>query len=267
MGTTLEIERVLAGENPAGFKTTLVETDRLRELNNADMTKLETVVDDWGGNTLTETDIIRSEIQTVMTSFQVPGADGATLELPATALEFDRVLQFAALYKTDNDTPSGTVKGVQRAGPDDIVFTFAGPEVYEEVSGQSQDTFFVDGITQGQQIELVGDNGLNEATPTAGTSLALDSDERMYFTGDYIDLSGGRGALSKIQWNDIDGENYGPVDGVLQNRLSSTKVFTAQGAHVKSTADLDAKGYTDGRAEIIPVAFYMGPGNKAPSLV
>lgn len=261
---TLEIEKAIAGELPGGFDTTLLESDRLRQLQNADTSILSDVVEDYGNHQLTERDVIRTEIQKVVNAFQTPEG---TLELPGTALEFSHLQSFAAYYKADNDTPSGTIKDLQRANTDDIVFTFASPEVYEEISGNAQDTFAIEGINGGNQVDVVGDSGLNETNPGAGTSLSLDDDEMLYFTGDYIDLSGGQSVLSKIQWADVDGEDYGPDDGVLATRLSSTHIFTAQGAWLKSTADLDAKAYDDGRAELVPVAFYMAPGTKAPTLV
>lgn len=264
---SLTIEEVYGGELPSGFQSTLAESDRLRELSNVEV-KLDDTVEDWGGNTLTEGDVIRKHVQGIMTAFRSPEAEGgATLELAATAVEFTRILAFAQLYKNDNDTPSGTIKTPQRADPDDIVFSFATPEVYEEVSGTPQNTFRADGLAGGSQVEIVGDSGLNETNPSAGASLDLDADERMYFTGDIPDLSSGQSVLSKYQWSDIDGESYGQTPSVLQNRYSPLHAPVAQGAHVKSTADLDAKAYDDGNAEPVPIAFYMGPGSKAPSLV
>lgn len=263
-GTQLLSESRIRGSLPEGFQTTLAESDRLRQLNNADLSILADVVEDYGNNTLTERDIIRSEIQSVLTAFQTPER---TLELPATGIEFKRLQQFAAYYKADNDTPSGTIKTEQRVGTDDILFTFATPEVYEEISGNAQDTFEVTGLTGGSTLDVVDQDGLAETGQTSGTSLTLDDDEMMYFTGDFIDVSEGRSNITKVQWSDIDGDDYGPDNGFFNNRLSSTHLFAGQGAWVKSTADLDAKVYTDGNAEVVPVAFYMGPGTKAPNLV
>lgn len=263
-GTQLLSESRIRGSLPEGFQTTLAESDRLRQLQNADLSILSDVVEDYGQNTLTERDIIRSEIQSVLTAFQTPQR---TLELPATGIEFKRLQQFAAYYKADNDTPSGTIKSEQRVGTDDILFTFASPEVYEEISGNAQDTFEAEGLTGGSTLDVVGDSGLPETSPGNGTSLNLDDDEMLYFTGDFIDVSEGKSTVTKIQWSDIDGDDYGPDNGFFNNRLSGTHLFAGQGGWVKSTADLDAKVYADGNSEIVPVAFYMAPGTKAPSLV
>jgi hypothetical protein len=252
------------GALPTGFKSTLVESDRLRQLGGVDAASLDNVVEDYGSNTLTERDIVRTEVQKVMTAFQTPER---TLELPATGIEFARLQQFVAYHKQDNDFPSGTVKDEKRANTDDLVFSFAHPEVYEEITGNAQDTFQVEGLTSGSTVDLVGDSGLASTDPGTGNSITLDDDEALYFTGDYIDLSGGQSSISKIQWTDIDGESYGPDTGLFSSRLSSTHLFSGQGAWVKSTADLDAKVYEDGRAEIVPVAFYLAPGTKAPNLV
>lgn len=261
---SLETEAALLERLPDGFDTTLVEEDRLRQLNDADRSVLGDVVDDYGNFTLNEEQIIQAEIERTLTAFQT---DDRTLEFPGTAIEFDHLLDFAAYYKGDNDTPSGTIKDARRAGPDDIVFSFANPEVYGEISGNTINTYNIEGATGGSRVEVVGDAGLNEAGNTNGNSLTLDDDEMLFFTGDYIDLSSGQSIVSKIQWEDVDGESYGPDDGILQGRLSSTHILTAQGAWVKSTADLDAKAYEDGNAELVPIAFYMAPGTKAPTLV
>jgi len=261
---SLEIEAALAEALPDGFETTLIEEDRLRQLGNADVSILSDVVDDYGNYTLNEEQIITAEIERTLTAFQT---DDRTLEFPGTAIEFDHILQFAAYYKDDNDTPSGTIKDPRRAGPDDIVFSFANPEVYEEITGTGQDTFNISGANGGSRVEVVGDAGLNEAGNANDSSITLDDDEMLFFTGDYVDLSGGQSIISKLQWMDVDGEDYGPHDAILQNRLSDAHIFTSQGAWVKSTADLDAKAYAAGNAELVPIAFYMGPGNKAPSLV
>lgn len=263
--TELLAESRLRGALPTGFKSTLADSNRLRQLSNADMSSITEVVDDYGDNDLTERDLIRSEIQSVITAFQTPER---TLELPATGLEFENLQRFAAYYKQDNETPSGTIKNLRRATVDDIVFTFASPEVFEEISGSNQDTYEVTGLTGGNTLELVGDNGLESGTTNnAGNTLSLDDDEMLYFTGDFIDLSDGKSVITKTQYVDIDGEDYEPVDGVLSGRLSGTHLMTGQGAFVKQTVDIDAKIYASGDAEVVPVAFYMAPGSKVPSLV
>jgi len=262
---TLTIQSALADELPDGFDTTLLASDRLRQLNNVNVADiLGDTVEDYDGNTLTERDIVRVETERVINGFQTPER---ALELPGTALNFSYLEAFAAYYKQDNDTPSGTVKDPARANTDDIVFTFANPEVYEQITGNGQDTFKAQGLNGGTVYDVIGDSGLAETGPTNGTSVSLDDNEMLFFTGDYIDISGGESVVSKIRWTDVDGEDYGANDAILYNRLSGTHVLTSQGAWVKSTADLDAKVYEDGNAEFVPVAFYMAPGTKAPGLV
>lgn len=264
-GTQTLYETRVRGALADGFKTTLYDEDRLRQLADADLSVLTNTIADYGSNTLTERDVVRTEVQRQMAAFQTPER---TIELPGTGLEFENLQRFAAYYKNDNDTPSGTVKDLRRAGPDDIVFTFATPEVYDLISGDPQDTFEQTSLTGGNRLELVGENGLPDGSAnTNGNTLTLDDDQMLYFTGDYIDLGSGQSEITKIQWEDIDGESYGPDDGILSTRYSGTHLFTAQGAWVKSTADLDAKIYASGDAEVVPVAFYMAPGTKAPSLV
>ncbi|PSQ70914.1 MAG: hypothetical protein BRD38_04045 [Bacteroidetes bacterium QH_9_67_14] len=263
-GTELLAEARIRGALPDGFKSTIADSNRLRQLSNADLNNITEVVDDYSGNDITERDLIRLEIQEVMTAFQTPER---TIELPATGLEFERLQRFASYYKADNDTPSGTIKNLRRASVDDIIFTFASPEVYDEITGTAQSNFMASGLTGGNPLEVIDQDGLPDGGQTADTTLELDDDEMLYFTGDYIDLSDGQSVVTKIQWSDIDGEDYGPDDGILSNRLSGTHLFAGQGAWVKSTADLDAKIYDDGDAELVPVAFYMGPGTKVPSLV
>jgi hypothetical protein len=257
-------ESRLRGTLPTGFQSTQAASDRLRELANADVGILNEIVEDYGQNVLTERDVVRSEIQRVMTAFQTPER---TLELPATGLEFENIQRFVADYKDDNDTPSGTVKDERRVNTDDLLFTFATPEVYARITDNTQSTFKNEGLSGGTTLDVVGDAGLSTAGNTNGASLNLDDDERLYFTGDFIDVSTGKSAITKIQWKDIDGRDYGPDNGFFSNRLSGTHLFSGQGAYVKSTADLDAKVYESANAEIVPVAFYVAPGTKAPDLV
>jgi hypothetical protein len=263
-GTELLTESRLRGNLPPGFKTTLYDSDRLRQLENADLSTLNDVVDDYGSYELTEDDIIKAEIQRVLTAFQTPER---TMEFPGTGMEVmnDHIRSFAARYKANQDTPSGTIKDARRANPDDIVFTFATPEVYDQISGSSQDNFDVTGQSVGT-LELVDTDGLPDGGQSADTSLDLDDNEMLYYTGDFIDLSSGQSIFTAIQYVDIDGEDYGPDNGLFSTRLSGNHIFTGQGAWVKQTVDIDAKVIADGDAEIIPVAFYMGPGTNAPSL-
>lgn len=263
-GTELLKESRLRGALPSGFKTTLADEDHLRELESHSVNNLDNTVKDYNDNVLTEEDVIETHIQRSLSSFITPER---TIELPGTGLEFDRLIKFASYYKADNETPSGTIKTPRDAGPDDIIFSFASPEVYEEVTGQAQDTFEQTGLTGGNVLDLVGDAGVDEGTNQSGNVMTLDDNEMMYFTGDYIDLSNGQSVVTKLQWSDLDGVGYGPEDAVLDTRLSGAHIITAQGGFVKSTADIDAKVYTDGDAEIVPVAYYMAPGTKAPSLV
>jgi hypothetical protein len=249
---------------PDGFKTTLTDSNRLRQLANADLNAITEVVADYGDNDLTERDLIRAEIQGVMSSFVTPER---TLELPGTGMEFERLQRFAAYYKRDNETPSGTVKNLRRGTVDDIVFTFASPEVYEEITGTAQDNFIATGLTGGNTLELIDQDGTVDGGQTAGTTLDLDDNEMLYFTGDFIDLSDGKSVITKFHYADIDGEDHEPNNHLFANRLSGTHTTLSQGAWVKQTVDIDAKIYEGGDAEVVPVAFYMAPGSNVPSLV
>lgn len=265
--TELLTESRLRGVLSDGFQTTLADTDRLRQLQSVDYQSiLSDVVDDYRDFTLTELDVVEEQVQRVFTAYQT---DDRTVELPGVGLiqTMNTVERFAAYYKTDNDTPSGTVKGPMRAGPDDIVLTPITPEVYEEVSGNATDTFDATGLTGGNTLDLVGDAGLPENNNSNNASLNLDDDEMLLFSGDIVDAAGGKSVLSQFQWNDIDGEDYGPVPNLLTSRFSALHTFLTQGAWVKSTADLDAKVYEDGDAEPVTVGWYMAPGTKAPTLV
>lgn len=258
------MEARIRGNLPEGFKSTLLDSKRLRELDNQSTADLTNTVEDYDDYTLEEIDVIRSQIQKVLSAFNTPER---TIELPATGLEFQHLQKFAAFYKDDQDTPSGTIKDPMRADPDDIVFTFATPEVYEEVTGTNQSTFVSTGHVAGDRLELIDQDGLPDGGETADTTLSLDDNEMMYFTGDYVDLSEGQSIMTGIEWTTVDGESYGPDNGILTTRLSGAHLFMGQGAFVKSAADLDAKVYADGDAEIVPIAFYMGPGTNIPSLV
>ena len=269
---TTEYGNFLANDLPDGFQTTLLDSARLRDLSDADTSVLDGTVAEYSGPgnrsyTFTEKTVIDREVERAVTSLVTPEA---TLELPGTALAADNEMlhKFAARYKADNDTPSADLKPVELAGANDVVFTFATPEVYEEVTGVEQDNYIRTGLQAGSTVDLIGDNGLGTGAQanTNGASLNLDADEMMYFTGDFIELASDS-TITKTQWTNIDGEDYDATSALFQSRLSGTHVITTQGAFVQTEADLDAKVYKDGDSEIVPVAFYMGPANKAPSLV
>lgn len=264
-GTELLKEADWAEVTPDGFNTTLVDEDRLRELETQSLSDIGATVADYEDYQLSEENIIDLQVRRVLTSFLTPER---TLELPGTGMEVaaDHLKKFAAYYKDDNETPSGVIKDPQRASPGDIVFTFANAEVWEQISGEDQHDFLSSDLTGGEVLDVIGDAGADTSENASDESLELDDDEMLYFTGDYIDLSEGKSVITKIQWSDVDGDSYGPDDGIFDNRLSGAHVMTAQGALVRSTADLDAKIYDDGDAELVPVAFYMGPATKAPSL-
>jgi len=256
---------------PSGFQSTFYEADRLRRLAGVDpQSTLSDTVDEFSvsgsSSTLTESNVIDSVVEGWLTQFITPER---TIEFPGLGLsrEENLIQKFAAKYKNDNDTPSGTIKDVARAGTDDILFTFATPEVYSEISGTQVNDFLQTGLTAGNRLDVVGDAGVDEGANTAGNSLQLDPDEYLFFTGDFIDLSEGKSVVTATELADVDGEDFGPVNGLFSSRLSGTHILTTQGTYATATVDIDAKVYDDGDAEVVPVAFYMAPGSKAPDLV
>jgi hypothetical protein len=266
--TKVTQEEAIESSLPTGYKSTFLESDRIRRLNNADLSLLGDTVAEYDGKTLTETDIIENTAQRFLTQFLTPER---TLEFPGLALclnDDNRYLEkWAARYKADNDTPSGTIKDPARAGTDDIVFSFCTPEVWSEVSGTAVSNFHTTGLNSGDTLEVVGDAGVDHATNQADTSLSLDSDEYLFFTGDFIDMSGGQSIVTATQLSDVDGEDFGPVNAVFSGRLSGAHMITTQGTYATASVDIDAKVYEGGDTELVPIAWYLGPGTKAPSLV
>jgi len=251
--------------NPEGWSTTLMDGKRLRRLEQADVSELDHVVTEYGSNELQEVDVIRREALKVADSYINP--EGA-YDIPGLmhALDNMHLEKFAAQYVADADTPSGNIAPVELAGSSDVIFTFATPEVWGEISEASKPNFKQTGLKAGDTLELIGDAGIYSEISSADTALQLDSDEWLFFTGDVIDLSG-NGAITKLQLANVDGEtDYGPSSLTLQQRASDANILTGQGAIAQNELDLDAKIYQDGDAEPIPVAFYMAPGTKSPSL-
>lgn len=264
-------EEAIAASQPEGFRSTFLEADRLRRLNNQNPDEtLGDVVEDYEDSSINERDVINRIANSVLTSFLTPER---TIELPGLALamsdENNLLEKFAARYKQDNDTPSGTITDPERAGTDDIVFQFANPEVYSQIANgdlSGPDNWLASGLTAGETLEVIGESGIDETSNTSGESLALDDDEYLFFTGDFIDLSDGQSVITKTQWNDVDGNEFGPTDGMLETRLSGAHILTTQGTYATATVDFDTKVYDDGDAELVPIAFYMAPGTKAPGL-
>lgn len=254
-------EARLADKLPSAFLSTIYEADRLRSLDNQSV-DLSGTVEEFGGNSFTEDDVIEKEIQKVLTSFLTPER---TIELPGLGLEADRIKAFAQYYKDSDDTPTGAITDKTRASADDLVFTFAGPEVYNHITGADDgdsgfiNNFIIEDIDAGETITLIGEDGFNSSTEEP---LKLGEDEMLFFTGDYIDLSEGKSIFHRLQWEDIDGDtDHGPDDILLSGRLSGAHLGLGQGAWLKRQGQLTLKAYEDGDAEIVPVAFYMGPGH------
>lgn len=271
-----ETEDVILNTLPDGFKTTFLDTDRLRRLAEQDPSQaLGETVEDYKSFTLTERDIIRNLADRVNTSFLTVER---TIELPGLQLALDPdpvpgkgslLEQWVALYKQDSDTPTGTIKDPARASTDDIVLSFATPEVYNEVNdnGGSVSNFVNTGLSGGSELQVVGQGGIDTSVNTDGNTLNLDSDEYFFFTGDFIDLSDGKSVVTATELSDVDGEDYGPQNAIFQNRLSGAHLLTTQGFYATDTFDIDAKVYEDGDAELVPVGFYIADGRKAPALV
>ena len=268
-------EDVYLNELPDGFKTTFLDSSRLRELADTNTENLDNVVEDYLDFDLTERQLIRQHADKLNTAFTLPER---TIELPGLTLAMDPGVMpgdssllelFAAKYKRDNSTPSGTIKTPARAKTEDIVFTMVTPEVFNQVNdnGGSTANYIRDGLDDGDRLEVVGEGGIDGSTNTYDNSLSLDDDEYLFFTGDYIDLSSGKSVISKFEYHDVDGKDYGHINTLHRGRLSGLHLLLAQGTYVTSTVDIDAKVYDDGDAELVPVAFYMAPGDKTPDMV
>jgi hypothetical protein len=115
-------------------------------------------------------------------------------------------------------------------------------------------------------VDLVGDSGIDVSANSNDATLTLDSDEYLFFTGDYIDVSDGKSVVTATQFTDVDGKEFGPVNSYFSQRLSGAHLMVTQGTYATSTVDLDLKSAYAGDAEVVPVCFYMGPGTKAPDL-
>jgi hypothetical protein len=275
-----EAEDVYLTNLPDGFRTTFKEGERLRRILDYGSTDIQNdlqgVVEDYNGNQLTEQQLIRSIADQINTSFLLPER---TIELPGLQLALDPDLfgdsggsllaRFAALYKDDANTPTGEINDAARAQTDDLVFTFATPEVYNQINDNagSSPNFIQSGLTGGDTLNVIGQGGVDTGVNTTGNSLTLDDDEMLFFTGDFIDVSDGKSVVTATSVPEVDSEDFGRTEALFNNRLSGAHLATTQGFYATDTVDVDAKVYEDGDAELIPVAFYLADGSKAPDLV
>jgi hypothetical protein len=271
-----EMEDAFVQTLPDGFKTTFAGESRLRRLSEQDPNAvLGDTVSDFNGNRLTEREIINNLADRVNTSFTLPER---TIELPGLMLALDPsavpgdgslLEQWVALYLQDNSTPTGTVKDPKRASTDDIVFSFATPEVYNQVNdnGGSTPNFVRSGLSGGDTLQVVGEGGIDSANNSDGGTLSLADDEYLFFTGDFIDLSDGKSVVTATEAANVDDQSYGPSSYIFQNRLSGAHLLTTQGFYVTDRVDVDAKVYEGGDTELVPVAFYLGDGSRTPDLV
>lgn len=251
---------------PSGFETTMVDTSRLRDLYNTDL-DLDSTVEDYAGYEMTEEDVIETEVQRVITSYLLPER---TVEIPGVGMELERLKQFASWFKKSDDTPTGTITDVRRASADDLIFTFATPQVYNQIAeledGDPEfvNNFNIEGVEEGDEINIIGEDGFNSSGDGV---MNLSDNEMLYFTGDFIDLSEGKSIFTAMEWKDIDGDtSYGPWDFMFDGRLSGFNLNLGQAAWLKRQGRAVLKAYEDGDAEIVPIAFYMGPGHKKPDL-
>jgi|APHM01.1.fsa_nt_gi hypothetical protein len=269
-------EASLTENLPDGFRSTFLEAARLRKLYNANTGVLGDTVDEYSVNgttqTISEQDVITSVADRVLTQYLLPER---TLEPPGLALALENdggaslLERFAARYKEDNDTPSGTIKDVARANTDDVVFQFATPEVFSQIANgdtSGPSNFQETGLGQGR-VDLIGDQGIDTTANTNGSGLSLDDDEYLFLTGDYIDLSQGQSIVTSAELVDVDGEDFGHFPFVVSSRASGAHILTAQGTYATASIDVDVKAAFAGDAEVLPLAFYMAPGRKAAPMV
>lgn len=263
-----DLEAALAESLPAGFGSTFIESSRLRRLSGVDTGNLGNTVAEYNDFKLTESDVILSEAQKILTSFTTPER---TIELPglALALQANLVASWAAEYKRDNDTPSGTITNPARAEVDDIVFAPLSPEVFKEITGDDtlSPNFKSTGLVAGDKLPVIGDKGHDTAQNTAGNPLSLDPEEQIFLTGDVIDLSQGQSVITAGEYPEIDGRDFGRTDVIAQSRLSGAHILTMQGTFATDSVEKHVKVYDDGDAELVPVGFYLGPGRNRPDLV
>jgi len=266
--TATALEEALAESLPDGFVNTFLEGSRLRRLRGQSTSNLNNTVEEYDSFTLTESDVISNMAQRELTSFLTPER---TIEFPGLALAIQEGLltAWAARYKEDNDTPSGTITDPARAGVDDIVMSPLTPEVFQKITGDDTlpSNYLSTGLTAGDRLDLIGDAGHDTAGNSADASLALDPSEQIFLTGDFVDLTQGQSVVTATEYPNIDGNDFGPMNVMFQSRLSGAHIMTTQGTYATDEVDLDAKVYADGDAEIRPIGFYLGPGRNTPELV
>jgi len=261
-------EEALAESLPDGFANTFIEGSRLRRLRGQSTSNLNNTVEEYNNYKLTEADVIGNMAQRMLTSFLTPER---TIEFPGLALSINEGLleQWAAQYKRDNDTPSGTITDPTRAEVDDIVMAPITPETFVQITGDNtlSPNFVETGLTAGDRLDLIGDAGHDGTQNSADAALSLAPDEQVFLTGDFVDLTQGQSIITATEYPNIDGNDFGPVNVMFQSRLSGAHIMTTQGTYATDEVDLDAKVYDDGDAEVRPIGFYLGPGRKAPDLV
>jgi hypothetical protein len=266
--TQTAFEQALTESLPDGFVNTFIEASRLRRLRSQSTSNLNNTVAEYDSFTLTESDVIENTAQRMLTSFLTPER---TIEFAGFALSLYAGLltKWAARYKEDNDTPSGTVTNPERAEVDDIVFTPITPEVFVQITDDDtlSPNYVASGLTAGDRLDVIGDMGHDTSQNSADAALSLAPDEQIFLTGDFVDLTQGQSVVTATEYPNIDGNDFGPTNVMFQSRLSGAHIMTTQGTYCTDEVDLDAKVYDDGDAEVRPIGFYLGPGRKAPELV
>ncbi len=256
----------MASAFPQAIPTTFVDGSRLEKLQNAYDQRQRVLEDNVivvptknGKRSIGEEEVIDMVASRVMYQFITPERD---IKLPAMELNKKLLKGAVVLFKQDSGTPSGTLKPPELATTDDLVIQFATPQVYNRLGSGSADNFIQSGLTAGDVVQVVNDEGI---TGSGGGNLTAGDDDWLFFTGDFIDMNADS-IITQVQFTDVDDEDYGSTPAIVSERASNLHLITASGHLIKETVSVDAYAYDDGDAELVPMCLNISDGSNAIEL-
>lgn len=241
----------------------MLDTENLNDLQKAFERRSEILEGDayqFGPNSVTEEEVVQGVVGDVVNALQ--GFEG---QVRLRGLEANLNGLVGAVAKFKDDVHDGNVRRPEDAGHDDIVVQFADQVVY---SGHSHGNFsFQQNHSKTRGPGQPG--GTLNVVPVGdrrdGVTGTLNTDEWLFFTGDFIELNADAAPI-RTRYVDIDGEDWDSRGHYFQARNTDAQVVTIPGALAKSTYDIDAYlGLGTVTTEYVPVAFQIARGNVVSS--
>lgn len=238
------------------MRSTLTSSDTLDEIEEAYQGDGETLSDTalrFADFDVSEEELVRDILDRNSTLRNSEGV----IKLPGVQANKKAILGAVKKFKDKKDV--NKVRPAKTAGHDDLAVSFIRSKTAANMQASSCNNFKGTVSSEGEKYNVF---------PFKGTSgyATLDSDEWLFFTGDFPDLSSDA-VITAIQYANVDGEkDHNPEGTILQERDTDLQLNQESAELVKSSINIDGYGQEPGNVEIYPVAVHIATGDLVPSL-